>query len=105
MVGHQIPSGNLKSIRSIFEHMPQLEKLTGGAVQFRVIVDANIIIRELLWLVGKRKNPNATTQLQEVVAADTIILHAPVYLEAEVMKYLPVLAEEKGLCQNKWLFP
>lgn len=59
-----------------------------------VILDANIVIRELLWLARKRTNPTARTELMEVLDCDVVRAHAPFFLVREINENLPEVAEE-----------
>jgi len=60
--------------------------------QMEVILDANIVLRDLIWTTTKRKNKNAKTDLQEVLEAETVIAIAPIFLKHEVEKHLPTIS-------------
>lgn len=96
-----VTSDKLKEIRETLRAFPQIERYAGKAIQLSFVVDTNIIIGDILWLVQKRKNPNARTQLQEVLAAETVILSAPINLVTEINEHLPKIAKDKGLCLEK----
>ena len=50
-----------------------------------------------MWLVAKRTNETAKTQLMETLEAETIDVYAPPALFEEVEEKIPLLAAEKGL--------
>lgn len=62
--------------------------------QVDLILDANVVIRDLLWLARKRTNPTARTELMEVMDCDVVRAHAPYFLIREINLHLPQLAEE-----------
>ena len=96
-----VNSSKLKEIRDTIKTFPELEKHIKKPIQLSFVVDTNIIIGEILWLVQKRKNPEAKTQLQEIIDAETVVLSAPHVLISEIEEHLPKIAEKKGLCPIK----
>lgn len=65
--------------------------------QVDVILDANVVIRDLLWLARKRTNPTARTELMEVMDCEVVRAHAPYFLIREINLHLPQLAEEHAI--------
>jgi predicted nucleic acid-binding protein len=92
-----VQSDKLKELREAIDGSKELSKMLGGIVRFRLVVDTNIIIGDILWLVAERTKPNAKTQLMETIEAATIDLFAPPRLLDEVEEKLVLLAEDKGL--------
>ncbi len=74
--------------------------------QVDVILDANVVIHDLLWLARKRKNPTARTELMELMECSVVRAHAPHYLIREMRVNLPELAEQHrldlGKLQSLW---
>jgi predicted nucleic acid-binding protein len=66
----------------------------GLVAQFDLVIDTNIVIKELLWLTRSRRNPNAKSELVEAAEADTIKLFGPPALFEEVPKKIPVVAAD-----------
>lgn len=91
-----IKSDSLKTLRPLFENNPTFKTL-GQIFKMAVIVDANIIIRDILWLTRKRKNAASRTEFYEVLLAGTVTAYAPTFLEQEMTKNLPILASEHGI--------
>jgi len=69
--------------------------------QFRLIIDANIVIRSILWSVTRRKNPEARSELVELLSCETIKGFAPTYLQVEIERKLPQLAHQKSIRLEK----
>jgi hypothetical protein len=65
--------------------------------QKRLVIDANAVIKDLRWLVKKRLQPGARTDLQEALASGIIVGYAPPIIRTSVLKYLPAIAEELGV--------
>lgn len=65
--------------------------------QVDLILDANVVIRDLLWLARKRTNPTARTELMEVMDCEVVRAHAPFFLVREINLHLPQLAEEHAI--------
>ena len=97
-----IPSDMLQPIREIAASIPWMREV-GLPVQFRVVVDANVVFDELIWLVGRRRNPKARTALQELAAAGTLLLIAPIWLDDEVREHADESATRAGVSVAKYL--
>lgn len=65
--------------------------------QVDLILDANIVIRDLLWLARKRTKPEARTELMELMDCEVVRAYAPHFLIREINVNIPVLAEEHGV--------
>ncbi len=91
-----IRSDSLPTLRSLFEANGMLKTL-GQIFKMAVVIDANFIIRDILWLARKRKNTEFRTELFEVLLAGTIVAYAPTYLEVEMHVNLPRLAREHNV--------
>jgi hypothetical protein len=77
----------LRQIRSI----PDL----GELFQVNVILDANVVIRELIWLSKKRTNPKARPEVLELIECETVRAHAPTFLNQEIEAKIPVVAKQR----------
>lgn len=92
-----VRSEKLKELRVVFNYWKESSAVLGTAAQFRLVVDSNVVIGDLLWLVMERRNPTAKTDLLEVVEAETIDLYAPAKLFDEIDEHLPNIAVSKGI--------
>lgn len=91
-----IRSNDLPRLTAVLQ---QIAVLRGQVNTFQIdlILDANIVIRELLWLARKRINPTARTELMEVMDCEVVRAHAPFFLVREINVNLPLVAEEFGI--------
>lgn len=78
--------------------------------EFTLIIDANVVFKEIIWMTTRRKNPKATTELYESLQAGTIKAIAPSFLEKELEKHIYSLAAKKNVdsttmleCMYKYL--
>ncbi|TLS66188.1 PIN domain-containing protein [Mariprofundus erugo] len=92
-----VHSDHLKHLRAALHQWKELQPVLGDIARFRVVVDTNIVLGDLIWLCKKRKNPEASTDLMEVIAAETIDVYAPPALLDEVEEKIPLLAADKGI--------
>lgn len=74
-----------------------LFRTLGSIFQIVLIVDANIIIRDILWLTTKRKNLAARSEFFELLTAQTVIGIAPTFLLEEMKVNLPELSQKRGI--------
>ncbi len=93
---NQTTSDELSSLRKLFSE-DGLFASFGNLFQINLILDANAILKDIRWLACKAKNPNARTSLIEAIDAKTIIAFAPTFLEEEIQKNIPLIAEEEGI--------
>ncbi|MFM0328962.1 PIN domain-containing protein [Paraburkholderia strydomiana] len=96
--GH-IQSDTIRKFRKFYADGAPLAFLT-SLFQVNLILDANVVIKELIWATTKRKNPHGRSELLEVLEVETVIAWAPTFLEAEVEKYIPLVVE-KGASQEE----
>jgi len=79
-----------KSWQAICEDLPQIEK-------FRLVVDTNVILADIRWMVVGRRSKEATPSLIETIVADTIDVYAPLRLFEEMDEKLIEIAAEQNL--------
>ncbi|MGH7651922.1 MAG: hypothetical protein ACREMS_08765 [Gemmatimonadaceae bacterium] len=92
-----IRSDSLSALRDIVAAFPVLAANLGVPESVRLVIDANVLVAEVRWLVKKRNDPGARTSLQEALASGTLVGFAPTYLEEEMERQLAALAEEEHL--------
>lgn len=96
-----VRSDKLKELRDLVRSWKSFQNALGEAAQFRLVVDTNIVLGDILWLAIERKNEKARTDFMEVIEAETIDVYAPPSLLEEVEEKIPLLAAEKGADKNK----
>lgn len=77
-----------------------LKQFCGPLAQFVVIVDANIILGELIWLASKRKNPEATTALMECIRAWIIVAYVTRSVLTEVDEHIATIAVNRHISEE-----
>lgn len=93
----QTRSDELLLLREMIGSLSGFNKHTGNAIQLRLVIDTNVILKDLIFLSKNARQTNAKTSLMEAIAAGTVVPHAPFWLCTEVEKYLPEICEKKGI--------
>jgi len=83
-----VPSDKLKELNDAIAAWKELAKQLEKAVQFRVVIDSNIVVGDIRWLTIKRKVPGARTALIETILAGTVDAYVPPELFKEVEEHL-----------------
>lgn len=91
-----IRSDSLATLRPLVEQNP-LFKSFEGLFQITIIIDANIILRDLLWLVRKRDMPGARSELKELLDSGTVVAVAPTFLKEEICLNIQKLSNERAI--------
>jgi predicted nucleic acid-binding protein len=92
-----IRSDNLAALREVIQRYPVLAQHLGEPKTIRLVLDANVLVADVRWIVKKRTNPQARTALQEILASGLLVAFAPSYLEQEMQSQLAAVADEEGL--------
>ncbi len=89
-------SKTLAELRAFVGLYPALEKATGPIAQFKIVIDANMAISDLLY---KHKHPHISqTAIEEVAKSSAVELHAPVWLNEEMVgSTIPQVSRRKGI--------
>jgi predicted nucleic acid-binding protein len=83
-------SDDLKYLLTWFEN-PAIKSLF-NFVKIKIIVDANIVLNDIKWILTKAKSSEARTDLLEVLEAGSIECFAPTFLDKEVKDKLSTLS-------------
>jgi len=95
-------SNPLAEIRRFIDMHGELSAFVGPLARFCVVVDANVLIKELLWLTTKRKNQNAKPELLECLEAETFVVHITPQVSREVEARMATLARRRGFSDGTW---
>lgn len=89
-----LDSAKLAELRQFVETYPSLEGTLGKIAEFKVVIDANIAIQDLL---HKYQNPHhGQTAIEETFKSSTLKLYAPRWLDTEmVSSTIPQVAAKK----------
>jgi predicted nucleic acid-binding protein len=93
----RVPSDDLRRVSELSLHWQPLFRLLEILPQFRLVIDTNAVLEELMFLVRSRKNPAARTNLQEAIDSGAVAAFAPSKLREEVARHIPRLAVERGI--------
>lgn len=72
-------------------------QFVGPIAQFVVVIDANVVLSDLIWLAGKRRDHSAYTSVMECIKAGTFIAYISRSARDEVTEHIPRIASEKNL--------
>lgn len=96
----------LPQIRAALEATTQLRELLGSVASFELVIDTNILVADVIWLVGKRKQPDIKPALLECIIAGTICGYITPKVVEEVERVLPEAALEWRVsvdaCLDEW---
>jgi len=100
--GFAIGSEHLPSLLEFIENQDGLKQLIGALPTFVVVVDANVLIGDLLWLSVKRRNVLATPALMECILAKTMIVRVTATVVGEVERAMDGLARKHHIPDEVW---
>ncbi|WP_297473508.1 PIN domain-containing protein [Ferrovum sp.] len=83
----------------VLRNIDGVKQWLGPLAKFVIVVDANIILGDLIWLVSKRKKPVAVTELMECIQAGTIVVYITRSVLTEVNKHISTIAADKNLSE------
>ena len=89
-------SDELSELRTIFSQVVIFASIN-NILQINLILDANAILSDIRWLVCKAHQKDVRTGLIESIDAGTVIAFAPSYIEVEIQKNIPIIADEEGV--------
>lgn len=91
-------SDDLIGLLALFEKF----SIPGGEfIKIDLVVDANIILGDIRWMLRKAKTEETRTALLEVLEAGTVTCYAPEFLKLEILKNIPVIAESNDFDEDK----
>lgn len=90
---------HIRQLREWLSRYPSMMESIGQFAKFRMVVDANFVIRNIVQHV--RYPERGTTALEEMIQATIIEVHAPVWLETEVAAVIPKIAAQRKLSEGK----
>jgi predicted nucleic acid-binding protein len=97
-----VRSDLLLNLRRLLECRADLRNIIGSIAEFHIVVDANVLIGDILWLVCKRKDPAAKSALQECILAGTFVAYVTNRVTDEVERHLRLIAVKRGISADVW---
>ncbi len=92
-----IDSADLATLREFIATTRMLSDIIGNAIQVRMVLDTNAILRDLIYLSERRERAGVKTSIQELIVSQTLIPYAPSVAIREVEKYLPSIAAKRHI--------
>lgn len=96
-----VPSDKLGELRGFVKAWKNAGQHIGHAVDFRIVVDTNVVLADVRWLAYKRKDSAARTALIETIDAGTLDVYAPPSLRDEVEEHIRRISMEEGLDHSR----
>jgi predicted nucleic acid-binding protein len=96
-----VPSDKLKELRGFVKAWKNAGQHIGQAVDFRIVVDTNVVLADVRWLAYKRKDSSARTALIETIDAGTLDVYVPPSLQDEVEEHILRISIEEGLDHSR----
>ncbi len=96
-----IRSDSLPHMSALCERSPFFHQVVDKTLQIRLVLDANIVQRELRWRVGSRQKQEAKTALHEAIEAGVIVALAPTALEEEINEHVADIANYANVSQDR----
>jgi predicted nucleic acid-binding protein len=95
-------SETLPSIRQFLELREDLKKFVGPIVTYPVVVDANVLIGELLFLSRQGAIAQELPELFECLVAQTMVAFVTSHVVAEVERNMPRVAKKRRIADTIW---
>ncbi|MHB8386394.1 PIN domain-containing protein [Metallibacterium sp.] len=90
--------GNIRSETLAFlRTLEWAKQFVGTLAQFVIVVDANVVLCDLIWLASRRRNPTATTSVMECIVAGTFVAYISGSALSEIEEHIPRIARENNL--------
>jgi|HubBroStandDraft_5_1064220.scaffolds.fasta_scaffold34473_2 hypothetical protein len=96
-----VRSDALADLREFRKHNPLFQQLIEEPLQVRLVLDANIVQRELRWRLRFRRETQARSALHEAIDSGTILAFAPTALDSEIHKHVADLADYAGVSEDR----
>lgn len=96
-----VRSEELASLRQAIASIDGMARLIGPVARTTLVIDANIVLRDLIWLTSKRRDKEAQSWLMETISAGTIVACIPPFGISEIAQKIPYIAERRGIDEEK----
>lgn len=90
-------NADLATLREFIATTQVLSHAIGNVIQVRVVLDTNMILRDVIYLSERRHKAGIRTSIQELIISQTLIPYAPSVAKYEVEKSLPEIARKRRM--------
>src|SRR5260370_35278543 len=94
-------SDALGDLREFRQRIPVLKQVTDEPLQIRLVLDANIVQRELRWRLRNRRQQEARSARQEAIDSGTLIPFAPTALIQEIDEHILDMSESVAVSEEQ----
>ncbi|MFN3714472.1 MAG: PIN domain-containing protein [Alcanivoracaceae bacterium] len=94
-------SDELADLRRVIDGIQGLAELIGTAAQVVLVIDANVVIRDLIWMASRRKCPDSVPGLLEASVAGSLVACVPPYALYEINDRIPFVAKKRGIDEGE----
>jgi predicted nucleic acid-binding protein len=99
-MNNRIRSDDLLHLSDLFLGWEALYRHLELLPQFRLVIDTNVILEDLLFLSRSRRKEAARTSLLEAIDSGAVVALAPFHLRDEVVEKIPILAAKEGVSED-----
>jgi predicted nucleic acid-binding protein len=96
-----VRSDALADFREFRKHNPLIQQVIEEPLQVRLVLDANIVQRELRWRLHFRRENQARSALHEAIDSGTVLAYAPTALDSEIREHVGDLAAYAGVSEDR----
>jgi predicted nucleic acid-binding protein len=96
-----VRSDALADLSEFRQHNPLLKQVIEEPLQIRLVLDANIVQRELRWRLRSRRNNEARSALHEAIDSGTVLPFAPTALAREIDEHILEIADYAGVAEDR----
>lgn len=96
-----VRSDALADLREFRKHNPLIQQVIEEPLQVRLVLDANIVQRELRWRLRFRRESQARSALHEAIDSGTVLAFAPTALDSEIHEHVADLATYAGVSEDR----
>jgi predicted nucleic acid-binding protein len=96
-----VRSDALADISELRKHNAMLKQLIEEPLQIRLVLDANIVQREIRWRLRSRRSTEARSALHEAIDSGTVLPFAPTALAREIDEHIWEIADYAGVTDDQ----
>src|ERR1700722_13276812 len=96
-----VRSDALADLSEFRKHNPILKQVIEEPLRIRLVLDANIVQRELRWRLRSRRNNEARSALHEAIDSGTVLPFAPTALAREIEEHICQIADYAGVTEAR----
>ena len=92
-------TGQIGRLRELVKKLAAKNVFIGGIVQFSVVVDANMVVPDLVYRI--RYPDRGATALEELIRSTVVVAHAPRWLDVEMESAIEQTSRQYGVATEE----